>query len=567
MLPAPPFSFKEVMGLRKLILFLFFISFIPYSAPADTNLIDAKSTITAVTVYPDRAMVTRRAGVRLEKGDYSIRLTGLPGGLLDDSIRVSGRGSPGMKIGTVEVKREYLEAAGSADIRALEKDIQALRDDDKRLSDELGIARKELEFYQAIQFHNAEVWSREITLGNPGTTQWAEVAGFVVRGQREAAERQRALEVERRALGERLSVLTKRLDDMRSSGSKEMISAVVEVSAEKVGDLDLSLSYVVVGASWYPLYEARSYPDKRKVELAYQGMVRQNTSEDWDGVELTLSTARPAVGASPPELRPWYISSVSTAEFKRQAMLMNQAFSMPEAAAPEPMELEISGNAGDVTRTEAAVMTASASDTGTSAVFRAATRQTIPADGSAHKVALSVSSFEAVFEYYTVPKLMPYAYLKGTLVNDTKVPLLAGGVSVFLGDDYKGVSAVKQAMPGEKFDISMGADDGVRVKRERVRMFEEDAGLLSKTRRISYEYVVTVENLKDTVQKITLKDQFPVSQQEEISVEDTVAEPAPDSRDKKGFLTWNLELGPRVKKEIKLGFSVEFPKGLQLKGM
>ena len=38
-------------------------------------------------------------------------------------------------------------------------------------------------------------------------------------------------------------------------------------------------------------------------------MIRQNTCEDWENAKISLSTALPSVGGSPPSLKPKILSS------------------------------------------------------------------------------------------------------------------------------------------------------------------------------------------------------------------------------------------------------------------
>lgn len=49
------------------------------------------SKITAATVYLDRAVVTRTATAELVPGVQELTFTGLPAGLVDQSLQVSGR--------------------------------------------------------------------------------------------------------------------------------------------------------------------------------------------------------------------------------------------------------------------------------------------------------------------------------------------------------------------------------------------------------------------------------------------------------------------------------------------
>jgi Domain of unknown function (DUF4139) len=67
------------------------------------------------------------------------------------------------------------------------------------------------------------------------------------------------------------------------------------------------LSYETSAARWKPTYELQYLPDRGQVVLAFSGLVSQESGEDWDGVRLSLSTARPARFERLPELLTWRI--------------------------------------------------------------------------------------------------------------------------------------------------------------------------------------------------------------------------------------------------------------------
>ena len=46
-------------------------------------------------------------------------------------------------------------------------------------------------------------------------------------------------------------------------------------------------------------------------QLFYFGKIKQSTGEDWDDASLSLSTAMPSVGGTPPELEMLRVHSVS----------------------------------------------------------------------------------------------------------------------------------------------------------------------------------------------------------------------------------------------------------------
>lgn len=64
------------------------------------------------------------------------------------------------------------------------------------------------------------------------------------------------------------------------------------------------LNYLVDAAAWHPQYKVRAGKGaKDPVQVEYLAAITQQSGEDWQGVELVLSTAEPMLNATPPELR------------------------------------------------------------------------------------------------------------------------------------------------------------------------------------------------------------------------------------------------------------------------
>ena len=72
----------------------------------------------------------------------------------------------------------------------------------------------------------------------------------------------------------------------------------------------LDLEALEASAGWQPMYDLRTASDARSVELAYRAEVWQQTGEDWNGVELSLSTAQPSLGAQGPDPQPIWLRLV-----------------------------------------------------------------------------------------------------------------------------------------------------------------------------------------------------------------------------------------------------------------
>jgi len=77
---------------------------------------------------------------------------------------------------------------------------------------------------------------------------------------------------------------------------------IIKIAARKPGDFALDLSYIITGASWKSIYQVRVESVDKKCVLVYQGLIRNMTGENWDNVNLTLSTAEPSKGGEPPKI-------------------------------------------------------------------------------------------------------------------------------------------------------------------------------------------------------------------------------------------------------------------------
>ena len=86
-------SYSTLMNLRRLLASAFILAFCFAPLAAVAAPVVADSRVTAVTVYTDRAVVTRTATVNLAApGAVEVTFEKLPTGLLDQSLTVSGRG-------------------------------------------------------------------------------------------------------------------------------------------------------------------------------------------------------------------------------------------------------------------------------------------------------------------------------------------------------------------------------------------------------------------------------------------------------------------------------------------
>ena len=97
------------------------------------------SRITEVTVYSDRARVTRKTTVDIKQGTTICAFTKLPGWIDEDSIRAALSPADICKISDVRMKREYLAHSNDETFRKVEAEVQEISDKITEIEDELQV--------------------------------------------------------------------------------------------------------------------------------------------------------------------------------------------------------------------------------------------------------------------------------------------------------------------------------------------------------------------------------------------------------------------------------------------
>ena len=535
------------------------------SAPAETRAIPAASRISAVTVYANRAQVTRVSTLTLKAGTNLVSFSRLPLSLAEDSIRVVGMGTGQARIAGITVQSQFLEQLQEKQIQDLEQEIQALNRKEQNIEARRKALAAQRAFLDSIRVGWGERISKELTLGKPSSAELSEAAKFVGDGVNLVEEGLYDAEAARKPLLDRIAARQKELEQARGNRKKEVRSVEVALEADRAMQFELTLSYLVADAHWEPNYDVRLSADAQSAELTYRAGVWQESGEDWPGVQLSLSSASPEAGGAPPELTPWQISLYEPprAMLLGQHALKNQA---APAGAPAPsLEALARGAANREQMEKALPLPAQVAEGQTAVLFNLPQPVEIPADGTRAASVIALAKVPVTPEFVTVPKLSPRVYLKSEVTNDTVYPLLAGQVNIFNDQVFTGRSYLKEVAAGEKFDLFLGADDQVKVKRE-VAMVRKKGGLIGGNR-LSYRCTVELENFKKRAITVSLLDQLPLAGNAEIKVTLEEAQPRPDETKSDGTLLWKVGLAPGQKSKISYDIVIEYPKGRDLSGI
>ena len=83
-------------------------------------------------------------------------------------------------------------------------------------------------------------------------------------------------------------------------------------------------------------------------------------------------------------------------------------------------------------------------------------------------------------------------------------------------------------------------------------------------------FKITAENFRDKPVNIKILDNLPVSETDRIEVKNLKVTPSPKEKnfeDKEGVSLWEFKLKPGRKKEIRIEFTVTYPKGARVFGL
>ncbi len=269
------------------------------------------SLIETVIVYQNRAMVSRSLSRDFVPGLYAIKFSGLPAQLLEESVRASGRGTAAAKIVDIRVAKELMTGSSQESFKNLEKKIQEVDNQIQEIIDRLEILNKKMDFIKALSSLKAQEEKGANMAFSGGSAEWAKVLDFVDSQLTRILEQARRSNIEKKELEKKRSAWQYELQQS-SLQKKERKTILVEMEVTRPGSEKLEISYVVPGVSWVPCYDLRIDSDKNEAALTYQALVKQETGEDWDNAQLSLSTASPAVEKHSPQLQPWVVNTIDS---------------------------------------------------------------------------------------------------------------------------------------------------------------------------------------------------------------------------------------------------------------
>lgn len=498
------------------------------------------ATVTAVTLFPQGALVTRR--VEVPGGE--VLIPGLPDGTDAASLRVHGEGTAVSAVTLIDGRVPPVDGGPGPAIAGARAHVEALEAALQVKVDAVAVTRAGAEAARA----RADVLRGASTQGT-SIDDLDRLARAVGDGVRAATEEALRIDAEARTADaalkpdrEALDAARRQLAALEHPGKESDALSVVTAGA---GTLEITT--FVADAGWTPSYDLSLDSAKGTLDIGRFVSVRQAAGEDWAGVSLILLTARPTERAAPSELWPELVQA-----------------GPPEPEAPAPMATM---RKADMAFAEAAVVGNAAPEMiGQTLVYRYPAAVDIRDGVENLRLALDTISRPVTERAEAVPMLDATAYriVEGT---NGPEPLLPGSAALIVDGAMVGAGYLPFVAGGDALRLGMGAIDGLTLTRVVPEASSGGRGIVMRSNAREETAEITVENLTARDWPVRVIDRAPYSEQDDLKVT-FEADPAPTATgwsDKRGLLAWEFDLAAGAEKKITLKTGLTWPSGQVLR--
>lgn len=314
--------------------------------------------------------------------------------------------------------------------------------------------------------------------------------------------------------------------------------------APPAAPLPLRYAYSLDNAGWRPLYRLEARPDAGRVDLSLEAEIWQRSGEDWSGVPLTLSTADPRQGMTPPCLREWIIRprplpSPKAARAANQVLL---------SAAPD---MAVEGAALSANTAAGAAMPLYL-DGASFASWDLGPRD-VPA-GPSLRLPLASEELKAEFAYLLRPSLSGSAYMSARL-DMPEMRHFPDGEALFVVDGVS-VGRAPFSLSGDDSRIYFGRDPQVSAVIKRNSQQSGTRGIIDRRQTGTWDWTISVSNRHSRPVTVRVEEPEPQSQDEQITVS---VSSSPEPRSEDHTLIWTLDLPAGESRSIRHTVSFSAP--------
>ena len=540
---------KKYVMIKKLsIIFSSFLILTSFSLKAQNlaNYISQSSEIKNVTIHNVGAHIERIGNATINLGSNQLIITNLSPSLISESIQFV-MNSNNVIVNSVLKKMNFLtkESLGNKELDFLKDSLSQIKEQ-KRI--------KEV---------NLAVFLEEKDLFNENKSVLKTTREFIVDDLMDLSEYfkksisriQSDISFTKKEI-DSLSFIEEKLKQQINSAIKtprnQSANIIIQLTCTEAGNYSYELSYNSNKAGWAPSYEIRSKGVNSPIDLTYKAKIIQNTNENWDNVQLSLSTGKLNKSNKAPSFQTQYVNTYSTNN-KRDKMNVNKGYSANAMDSEDEIQESISSS--EFTNVDYS---------GTQIIYNVALPYSIPSQTEPVFIEIQKFSLEANYDYYCYPKLDKDVFLMCHFESLGNKNLLPGNGQVYFKGKSVGKTFLDPFSIKKTNDLSLSRDVSIICERTLEKKFSSETKV-GDNMKFEKTYKLSLKNNKDHSVSIVLIDQIPKSTKKSIDVQ--LLESSEAIFDKKnGKLKWNIPLNPNEIIEKKFSFTVKHPSESKVSG-
>ena len=525
-------------------------------APALADQVTAPARIERVTVFPDQEQVERVIRLDLPAGAHQVIVPNLPPDLDPETVQV--RAITGASLGAMVLRTDRLPAIAPEVTPALaeaERQVAERRAERDaavaavtRLQDKAQAARDRL----AVLGRMGPALARDKAVDD--LPRLSDLLGAEAQKVLDEAH---AAEAEARAAQTALPPLEQALAraeaDLAAARPEDQGRSALDLSVVATGGpAEIVVTTYGDAAGWMPVYDLHLSTDTAGGLIVDRRLaVSQHSTEDWQDVRLTLSTAD-SLGRSMPYLPP---ARARRAEDPAPvfAEALDDRVAGAVMIAEEPPVVSAA-----MARVDFAGMTA---------LYTYPEAVTLRHGQNALYLPLDSQSLPARTFVLAAPQTAASGFVVARVTNTLAEPLLPGPARLFRDGALIGITDLPALATGAETEIGFGALPAFRLSSTRPDRNEGESGLLTTVNTQRETLQLRAENGTGRGWPVELRVGLDYAEQDSVTIQHDMT-PPPDATDPakgKGQYGWTLDMGPGESFELRIDTRMSWPTGKALR--
>ena len=510
--------------------------------------------LTDATVYLRGAALTHTASATLKSGSQEVIIDGLSPDIEINSLKVKANG---VLISATEFSQDFLTPREqAAHIKKLQDSLDLYQEQLKDVQNELAVHKQLLKLVTDGTQNNMSQ--------KDGTVTIADINANMELYRTKAAELQKSIDKDNKKI-EKLKETVNRLnnqinqDETENSQLNGMLR--LSVSVPENTTTTFTITYFTNQAQWVPCYDINIPSMDKSITLQAKAKVRQLTGLDWNNVKLTLSNATPNRSTVAPVFNTWFLrfqrsqTIVDGMKLRSPSTSNSVSYAVAEESDASMGYLASQKTAAPILMNDFVEV----EDQDIQVSFAIAVPYDIPGNGKEKLIDLKSYDVKADFKYYSVPKLSDETFLVATLSDYEKYNLLPGEATVTFNNTFVGRTRLRPNDTESHITLTLTTEPRMTVKREKQKDFCSTKHVGNSTT-VTQSYLITVKNNLNRAAKLTLKEQYPISNNKDIEVKDvTITPKATYDKTDIGVVTWDVELQAGETRTFTVTYSVKYP--------